>query len=187
MPDAWPDRPTCHDRDPNAARFEAIQWRPPRGRSGLEDPYDRPFRTCSYCGCVHPCDLMDLAAEHELQLEMADWKYGWPHKFYIEGIPNPAEGQTVLHYGYAARDRLLAMAAPGYKPEPYDDCGRGWRVVVGTGTAPRTVVAKWYNLHLVDLTGEAFAQVTDFIARQSGIRFAFDGERLSFRSEHATT
>ena len=42
------------------------------------------FRRCSYCGCVHP---EDLVAEVGWQPDWADWKYGWPHKFYVK-IPD---------------------------------------------------------------------------------------------------
>lgn len=47
-------------------------WREPR--------YLHHCRTCSYCGCVHPEDLITETGWHA---EWADRKYGWPHKFYI--------------------------------------------------------------------------------------------------------
>jgi len=56
------------------------EWRPP--------DEERPFRTCSYCGSIHPEDLLQFAAaDHPLGFEVADMKYGWPHKVYVTGIP----------------------------------------------------------------------------------------------------
>lgn len=53
-----------------------IYWRPPR--------YGEHFRTCSFCGSIHPDDL---AREDAWTPDWADRKYGWPHKFYT-AIPN---------------------------------------------------------------------------------------------------
>lgn len=70
----WPERPTCHDRDAVAARSlsgEQVAW---RKRNGI--------RRCSYCGSVHPEELV----KHILAggaVGGSDWKYGWPHKFYL--------------------------------------------------------------------------------------------------------
>lgn len=124
----WPERPTCHDSDPHAAvsRYDPSEWHAPRdGQS---------FRTCSYCGSIHPGDLMDLAGRNELSLDMADWKYGWPHKFYVKGIASPASH------------------------------------------------AKWYNLHLADLAGDAFTMVAEFVEQQGGIRFEMKPDGLAYRT-----
>lgn len=45
------------------------------------------FRSCAYCGSIHPADLAAELRAHPNAgtLEMADRKYGWPHKFYASG------------------------------------------------------------------------------------------------------
>lgn len=178
----WPERPTCHDQNPHAAGFGATFWRPPRSRRGLDDPFEATFRTCSYCGSIHPGDLFAAASRHTLTFDMADWKYGWPHKFYVDGMPNPAAGQEQRHYTYGPPESLARHAAPGFEPEPYEDGGRqGWRVVSSVGSAPAGLSAKWYNAHLHDLEGEALAAVADLIARLGGVRFDLEGERLHYR------
>ena len=48
---------------------------------------DRPFRHCSYCGSMHPLDLL-AGLEQGARLGGSDWKYGWPHKFYVYDYPN---------------------------------------------------------------------------------------------------
>ena len=58
---------------PEAERWGGWKWEEPR--------HGEHFRRCSYCGCVHP---VDLVAEAEWRAEWADFKYGWPHKFYVD-------------------------------------------------------------------------------------------------------
>lgn len=65
----------AHEKDPNALRFEPHTWNRPTEA--------RPFRTCSYCGSIHPTDLLALLHGGD-KLTLADKKYGWPHKFYTE-------------------------------------------------------------------------------------------------------
>lgn len=68
----------CHDQDYWAQHFSPQTWRAP-------DEH-RPFRYCSYCGSMHPLDLKRLLEDGKIKLSGSDWKYGWPHKFYIDGI-----------------------------------------------------------------------------------------------------
>lgn len=49
------------------------------------------MRGCWYCGSMHPKDLA-AALKAGATISFADWKYGWPHKAYIDKIPNPFEG-----------------------------------------------------------------------------------------------
>ena len=80
------------------------------------------WRTCRYCGSIHPDDLLaairvqgiapaltddDYArwalGDHSqplrpgpgLYIDEADWKYGYPHKLYIDGLPSAMAGQQV--------------------------------------------------------------------------------------------
>jgi hypothetical protein len=125
----------CHDADSWAQSLRHTStWRPPsgehryRGMGTFQDGKEKwepcdicgkryghrkhgdPFRRCSYCGSIHPADLLALDFEvipfdpatfvpavppsfpAELQrpadykpptVEWADWKYGWPHKLYV--------------------------------------------------------------------------------------------------------
>lgn len=92
-------------------------WRAPdpggRGQMG----WGETWRTCRYCGSIHPDDLTALLVQHGISrvteervdewarkvgtpehiglhdgltglvLDEADWKYGWPHKVYVHNIP----------------------------------------------------------------------------------------------------
>lgn len=116
-------------------------------------PYGTAWRTCAWCGSIHPDDLLaaiqaqglgrnptdedfSRAARGEgplyepgkVTLGEADWKYGWPHKLYIHGIPNPHAGQTVQigsHYHDGINEPTM-------------------------GAAPATAFVKFYTKHLAD-------------------------------------
>lgn len=71
----FPDKPTCH-KVPNVFKVPEIRWRDPNEQV--------PWRTCSYCGSIHPEDLIKIAGDGTVKSgEIADWKYGWPHKLYV--------------------------------------------------------------------------------------------------------
>jgi len=102
----FPERPTCHGSDWQAQRIgsnrDVFVWRPPmrRGNEGLIDA----GRTCGYCGSLHPEDLLRVLADEKTEIGGADWKYGWPHKFYIN-VPNP-EADLVVKIGGSYRDGI---------------------------------------------------------------------------------
>lgn len=48
------------------------------------DPDPRfPALTCSFCGSVQPEYAEKLLTRDEPTVSGSDWKYGWPHKFYL--------------------------------------------------------------------------------------------------------
>jgi hypothetical protein len=59
--------------------------------SGDERRLSGRIRMCSYCGSMHPTDVV-AAIKAGAQGEWADMKYGWPHKSYFTGVPNPHVG-----------------------------------------------------------------------------------------------
>jgi hypothetical protein len=52
----------------------------------------RPYRWCGFCGSIHPLDILGLGPIQGVSL--ADMKYGYPHKLYIDAI-HPLAGQEV--------------------------------------------------------------------------------------------
>jgi len=38
---------------------------------------------CDYCGSLHPTEVVALL-KAGARISMADWKYGWPHKAYLD-------------------------------------------------------------------------------------------------------
>lgn len=170
----WPKRPTCHDGG-HADRFPgSAEWRPedPQGERS-KDPgpygssYGYPFKTCGYCGSMSAEDLYRFMTDGvtPVRLDMADWKYGWPHKFYIEGIPNPKAGQQV---GGSSTYRT-------------DESGK--QVVEHHArVGSPTTFAKFYTEHLADLLsvddGDAtFAAVCQELLKRTGVAFTATEER----------
>lgn len=156
----------------DAERWGGWKWRDPdRGEH---------FRRCSYCGSIHP---EDLVAEPAWHAEWADMKYGWPHKFYIE-IPNRDPGRLYVissanhassgltHYRDLAREQRRAVRRDGYLRGTTWG-GRDHYYGIGTRS---THFAKFYTVHLAD--PKIPIEVKEAIFRIGGKRFVFDDGRV---------
>lgn len=163
----WPERPTCHQV--NAVfRFGAPSWI--RQRANKYQPDGEPFRRCSYCGSIHPEDLI-AALDAGAQLGGSDWKYGWPHKFYVMSIPNSNKG------------RRAQVGSSSY----WDDA-KGERVDEPIMGEESDFSAKWYNEHLTDqgYDDEALTLLLARIKQASNIEFRFDDAgRLQYAAPYA--
>ncbi len=147
----------AHLANQHAAHFGTPEWRASfRG--------EMPWRSCSYCGCMHPEDLI-AALKNGGELSGSDWKYGWPHKFYI-AVPNPEP------------EKLFEVASANFKPEHgnyVEDLnakpGTRW---IEHGTRPM-FHGKWYNDHLKDegVSDELF----ELLAEHARIRFRLKDQR----------
>lgn len=145
----WPEHPTCHVVSPVFKIGHTVAW---------ETRSDEHFRRCSYCGSMHPEDLIE-ALKQGGKLGGSDWKYGWPHKFYIE-VPNPAP------------ERQVVWSASSY----VDEATRERIETVQYGDQGPRIHAKWYNDHLRDegYDGEAFDALVAALAAHAGITFRID-------------
>jgi hypothetical protein len=155
----WPEKPTCHDVAP-VFKIAIPSWRTPEP---TRPPYGSTFRTCSYCGSIHPEDLAKYLSDGAT-LGGSDWKYGWPHKFYVQNIPNPLAGQTV-------------------------ETGSRWENGVSTpitGAAPEFSFAKWYNDHLGDegYDDEAREKLFDLLKIHSGIEFKLQDGKIGYKAPY---
>jgi len=153
----FPEKPSCHD---GARRWgpDPIVWSPPR--VDKEYGVSEPFRRCSYCGGIHPEDLIKLLGEGA-ELHGADWKYGWPHKFYVEGIPNKTT-ELVAKVGSTTKDGVTTPML---------------------GKPPRECHVKWYNEHITDagFDDEARSALLS-VLETSGIVFSMKDGELVYRS-----
>lgn len=163
----FPEKPTCHGDASQGGVFKVpeARWRPPREYDG--GPYKETHRTCYFCGSIHPEDLL-TALEAGARLGGSDWKYGWPHKFYVENLPNPIAGQD-CDTGSSSRFE------------------NGQRIEEKLrGVAPAHGHAKWYNEHLQDagFDDEARARLIAALERHAGIRFELAGNGLRYRAPY---
>jgi hypothetical protein len=181
------------------------------------------FRTCSFCGSIHPEDLAaeptsdvcavcgvtgwhahfdkfachmtpGLECPHEPKCHpfspagwyasWADRKYGWPHKFYVEGL-KPRDPSLLHCVGSSnARERpgrggnwvraedLTRKQKKIIKDGGMHSSGKfeGWYLL-----EPRaTLHAKFYSVHLADplISGE----VKEKIYQACGLRFTFTSD-----------
>lgn len=165
-----------------AERFGGWHWREPtRGEH---------FRRCSYCGSMHPDDLVTTARG---RVDWADRKYGWPHKFYVH-VPNQNPDRLFVvgsssggnqsrneppYPGWVHVDNLTPEQEEILVREGYEPGSRyrptGW---VGFGTRAEHF-GKVYTVHLADpaISDETKAQA----AALCGLRFEFlDDGRISW-------
>lgn len=121
------------------------------------DPDTRwPLHTCSFCGSVTPEDAERLLLREKATASGSDWKYGWPHKFYIgdidgqrwkfysehlttasnfESLSSALEAILHIGFGYDAVGRLIFRAPnQGYQTWVHEGIHRGL-----PGLAPKDV------------------------------------------------
>jgi hypothetical protein len=154
-----------------AERWGGWSWRAPS--------HGEHYRTCSYCGSIHPADL---AAETDWRAEWADRKYGWPHKFYV-AVPNRNPERLFITSATNATER---PAGDGWLPSadvPPDVMTEGWSDLAATYTwvltgTRATHHAKFYTLHLADPSITPY--VLEAVQRVSGLRIRFEDGRVSW-------
>jgi hypothetical protein len=133
---------------------EFLVWREARRASEDKDNKLKTNRitSCGYCGSCRP-DELAKALQNGAHLSSADRKYGWPHKFYVEKMPNPFPGEPEIRtYGPGPND-----IGPAEPAGPY-------------------IFAKFYTEHLMDASPED----RDVIEKAMGMRFEF-GEDSSVK------
>jgi hypothetical protein len=163
---------------------------------------------CRWCGSVDPETFLTILSGIPMaRVEIADWKYGWPHKAYID-LANPdPERVTYLGSRHDASDGPYAPGGEKYKPpEPdlvaeadltdeqkaiLDRDGalqQGGPMAPGPPRAgvyyrfgPRVSIRqKFYFEHLLDLP-EFTGQHAELIARRTGVRFKVEDGKLGWR------
>jgi hypothetical protein len=158
----WPTRPTCHDGNYQAARFGESTYRDPNkpdpdGKYGWSS-----VRTCSYCGSIAPEDLHRLlTADGPPRMGGSDWKYGWPHKFYVHEIPLPA-------------DYVGLSFATGRHSYTNEDGQRVEEITHRTELGANSGSGKFYSEHLNDLEAAAFSALAPLVELHTGIHFERD-------------
>jgi hypothetical protein len=157
---AWPTRPTCHDGRWEAERVGQQTYREPNkpdpdGKYGWSS-----VRTCSYCGSIAPEDLHSLLTADGPKPRMggSDWKYGWPHKFYVREIPLPAD--------------YIGLRFPTGRRRYTNDAGEQVdEITHWTELGPTSGSGKFYSEHLTDLDTDAFTALAPLVELHTGIHF----------------
>ena len=106
------------------------------------------FKHCRHCGSMEPVELSGLITAGKATMSGSDWKYGWPHKFYVD-VVNPTPDKQVIISRHNS-------AETGDSQVEY---GR-----MGT-----YLYMKFYSTHLTLLDDETFAKVAPIISKASGV------------------
>ena len=122
-----------------------------RGLDGVGEP--DIVQTCSFCGSMTIDDVVKYAQIPGTEYSGSDWKYGWPHKFYIS-IPC----------------------------DPYERAISGVSALNGEFTDIKRAVCtsrhhKFYSVHLRDATPEQLERWNAIVAPLLGIKFDLHPEK----------
>lgn len=183
----FPEVPTVHGSDPTPTG-KPSEWR--ASRDG------EPFRTCFWCGCIHPEDLL-TAIKAGAVVGGSDWKYGWPHKFYVDVVnPDPARLFDVGSETKTFDEPCPTCCGPDGKPRadlmvaeaqacPCRGLFRRTERTTHMGTR-ETFHAKWYNEHIQDegFDDEARAALLLALEQTGGIKFELEGGKLKYRAPY---
>lgn len=90
------------------------EWWPERAPDLDQGHTTGRLRGCSWCGSMHPADLAQ-ALRAGARGHWADFKYGWPHKWYVDGVPNPHAGML--------ESRMSSSHAVPVCPKTGEACG----------------------------------------------------------------
>jgi hypothetical protein len=126
---------------------------------------DDGFKHCGYCGSMDPVELAELIKEGKASMSGADWKYGWPHKFYVE-VSNPHPDKQVVKCSHSWWENGERKEEVEYGPE-----------------GP-TLHMKFYSEHLGLLEDETFAKVAPIISQTCGITWERKDGGLYYRAPY---
>lgn len=134
---------------------------------------------CTYCGSLSP-ESAAAALRAGAAAHWADWKYGWPHKAYLDNVPDARAGQPWI-CGWSSRSmdgwELFSEAKHGAlaRAAGITSCREG-ETWVQVRARDATTTGKFYTAHLQD----ASPADRDTIERALGLRFTFEGTRVSW-------
>lgn len=139
----------AHANDFRADRFGDTRyvW---RNDADIEHNHVRvvPWPMCSYCGSITPTDMIALMQTDGTRYSGSDWKYGFPHKFYIEAAIEPIE-----HYCIGATYQDGQMSDPLYDTKKHQHL-------------------KFYTEHMQDATSEQIEEWNAKVAPLLGVHFS---------------
>lgn len=153
-----------------------VPWRdaqPPNLTGKPDERETGSLRGCSYCGSMHPADVV-VAIKAGAKGEWADRKYGWPHKVYIDGIPNP-------HVGMLESRTARSDPPPAGEEDKWRKVHRSYNTRTGDPEywweevgkpAAATTSGKFYSIHLQDATPEDRAVIEEHL----GLTFEFTND-----------
>jgi hypothetical protein len=142
----------------------------PDGKVAFKDPIPpQPnklgggtLRHCEHCGSMHPADVV-AAIKAGARGEIADMKYGWPHKVYFHDVPNPHKGLPASRSGASQpQEGYIKAGERNYLAPPQPE--------------PATTWGKFYTIHLQDATDDEREVIENYL----NLRFTFKDGGVSW-------
>jgi hypothetical protein len=118
--------------------------------------------SCSYCGSLTIDDFLQGLETSGAHFSGSDWKYGWPHKFYLDLPCAPYRTSLGGRY-YTENGKRIA------------ECTWGERAVRHH---------KFYSIHLLDATPEQLERWQRIAQPRLGITFELVDGKLKYRAPH---
>jgi len=141
---------------------------------------DEGVKRCWYCGSLEPVEMLSLfQAGRVVRYSGSDWKYGYPHKFYLDiDSGKPAVTYYVINDERVTKEEYdKAMADSNYRCRPGGGRSMGSGHERGTGL----IYAKFYTEHLKDVEDkELFTRVTQMIYEKFRINFGIQDGKLMY-------
>lgn len=151
-----------------------------------------PILQCQACHSITVAGAASYLKQEGTRFSGSDWKYGWPHKFYIEP-PNPNAAQVVENGSHSGPDvdgsheddywtcfahgsthgRLNSTATKFPDCTCPHDSKTGFWSRATKGTYPR-MYTKLYSKHLNDASEVEFTEFADLSVKTFGVRWARD-------------
>jgi hypothetical protein len=145
----------------------------------LRTNHGQDWPTCGYCGSVAPDALLQLRDAGRIAHvdRSVDWKYGWPHKIYVD-VKNlrPDELHVISAITFepreGERDQWTAVADEQREHLKRDGWSGSDYLYVRYATRP-TIHAKYYLIHgldegLTDEERETLARFTGYWIESAG-------------------
>lgn len=128
------------------------------------------IRGCGYCGSMHPADVA-AAIRAGAKGSWADFKYGWPHKAYFDGVPNPHAGMLEIRSSSSSPngDYCVEHTEKRFNERTGERNDRKWYSPPAQ-PASATTYGKFYSVHLQDASPEDRA----LIEQHLGLHFDFN-------------
>ena len=138
---------------------------------------------CSYCGSVSPAEAIKFLKQPGTRFSGSDWKYGWPHKFYIEPVnPNSdrleecgSESGPGID-GTHPDDRWVCYAHNRKECSCPKEKATGFWSRIHWGHYEH-IYCKFYNNHLHDATEEEFREFAALSLKIFGIEWSKDSTK----------
>ena len=137
---------------------------------------------CQYCGSISPEDAIEYLKRPGTRFSGSMWKYGWPHKFYID-VVNPDADKEVEIGSRSGPD--VTADTPGAKFHPtcgHEDCKiHGFWETITMGKKPY-LHGKFYNNHITQVPDEVFAEFNALSKKIFGIEFTRENNQAGWEA-----